>query len=54
MQDKKFKEWVVKYAKDGDLFFKDFRNVVLKLFELGVPFPEGKERWEMKTLSELE
>lgn len=50
--DKKFKEWVVKYAKDGDKFFVDFRNVIVKLFELGVPFAEGKERWELKTLGE--
>lgn len=52
VHDKKFKEWVVKYAKDNDLFFTDFRNVVLKLFELGVPFAEGKERWEFKALGE--
>ncbi|KAJ4420752.1 heme peroxidase [Gnomoniopsis sp. IMI 355080] len=52
--DKKFKEWVVKYAKDGDKFFEDFRNVIVKLFELGVPFAEGKERWEFKTLGEQE
>lgn len=50
--DKKFKEWVIKYAKDGDKFFGDFRNVIVKLFELGVPFAESKERWEFKTLGE--
>ncbi|KAK4116442.1 class II peroxidase [Canariomyces notabilis] len=50
VQDKKFKEWVQKYAADNDLFFKDFSAVIVKLFELGVPFPEGTERWVFKTL----
>lgn len=50
VQDKKFKPWTEKYAKDNDLFFKDFSAVVTKLFELGVPFAEGTEnqRWNMK------
>ncbi|KAK5987595.1 Cytochrome c peroxidase [Cladobotryum mycophilum] len=43
VQDKAFKPWVEKYAKDNDLFFKDFSAVVLKLFELGVPFAAGSE-----------
>ncbi|KAI8620133.1 heme peroxidase [Chytriomyces sp. MP71] len=30
-----------KYAKDNDLFFKDFSAAFSKLLELGVPFPEG-------------
>ncbi|CAE6439131.1 unnamed protein product [Rhizoctonia solani] len=37
VQDKKFKPWVQKYADDQDLFFKDFTEVVVRLFELGVP-----------------
>ncbi|CAE6438823.1 hypothetical protein ACGC1H_006941 [Rhizoctonia solani] len=37
VQDKKFKPWVQKYADDQDLFFKDFSEVVVRLFELGVP-----------------
>lgn len=50
IQDKKMKPFVEKYAKDNDLFFKDFSAVCLKLFELGVPFAEGTEsqRWTMK------
>ncbi|OIW35048.1 heme peroxidase [Coniochaeta ligniaria NRRL 30616] len=52
LQDKSFKGWVQKYAADNDLFFKDFQAVIVKLFELGVPFKEGTERWEMKTLEE--
>ncbi|KFA64158.1 hypothetical protein S40285_00806 [Stachybotrys chlorohalonatus IBT 40285] len=43
VQDKKFKPWVEKYAKDNDAFFADFSAVVLRLFELGVPFAEGTE-----------
>jgi cytochrome c peroxidase len=34
---------VEKYAKDQDAFFKDFSNVLVKLFELGVPFASGEE-----------
>lgn len=54
VKDKKFNEWVKKYAADNDLFFKDFSNVVLRLFELGVPFAEGTEnqRWILKNLDE--
>jgi cytochrome c peroxidase len=52
IQDKKFKEWVQKYAADNDLFFRDFANVIVKLFELGVPFqPENKERWVFKPVN---
>lgn len=51
IQDKQFRPWVEKYAKDNDLFFEDFKNVVLRLFELGVPFAEGTEnqRWVFKS-----
>lgn len=45
--DKSFKSWVEKYAKDEELFFKDFAAVVNKLFELGVPFAEGSENNKM-------
>ncbi|KAG8761051.1 heme peroxidase [Ceratobasidium sp. 423] len=37
VQDKKFRPWVQKYADDQDLFFKDFSEVIVRLFELGVP-----------------
>ncbi|RIA94694.1 heme peroxidase, partial [Glomus cerebriforme] len=37
VQDKQFKPWVEKYAKDEELFFKDFAAVFHKLLELGVP-----------------
>ncbi|KAH8676000.1 cytochrome c peroxidase [Xylariales sp. PMI_506] len=45
IQDKTMKPWVQKYAKDNELFFKDFSAVIVKLFELGVPFKEGAESW---------
>ncbi|KAK6841853.1 heme peroxidase [Apiospora arundinis] len=48
IEDKAMKPWVQKYAKDNDLFFKDFSEVVVKLFELGVPFKEGSERMTFK------
>lgn len=50
IKDKAMRPWVEKYAKDNDLFFKDFSNVVLKLFELGVPF-KTEERWTFKPLN---
>ena len=47
VQDKAMKPWVEKYARDNDLFFKDFQAVITKLFELGVPFAEGSENERM-------
>jgi cytochrome c peroxidase len=47
IKDKSFRPYVEKYAKDNDAFFNDFRNVVLKLFELGVPFEENTEQSRM-------
>lgn len=52
IQDKKFKPWVEKYAKDSDVFFQDFSDAVCKLFELGVPFeskPEDRFRFKPHT-----
>jgi cytochrome c peroxidase len=41
--DKGFKKWVDTYAKDEELFFKDFADVFSRLLELGVPFsPDAK------------
>jgi cytochrome c peroxidase len=50
VQDKGFKPYVEKYAKDNALFFEDFSAAVTKLFELGVPFGKDIEnqRWTMK------
>lgn len=36
IKDEKFKEWVVKYAADEALFFKDFSAAYKKLTENGV------------------
>ena len=37
-----FRKWVEAYAKDEDLFFKDFAAAFSKLMELGVPFDAPK------------
>ena len=37
--DPKFREYVELYAKDNDVFFRDFAAAFAKLLELGVPFP---------------
>lgn len=47
IKDKAFKQHVVEYAEDEQLFFKDFAAVITKLFELGVPFAEGSENNKM-------
>ncbi|KAF2809557.1 mitochondrial cytochrome c peroxidase [Mytilinidion resinicola] len=50
VKDKSFKQYVDKYARDNDAFFKDFSDVVLRLFELGVPFTQGEDaRWTFKS-----
>jgi cytochrome c peroxidase len=38
IKDKAFKQHVDRYAKDNDVFFKEFSDVFVKLIELGVPF----------------
>lgn len=55
VEDNKFKPYVEKYAKDVDLFFKDFSNVIVKLFELGVPFKTSADsRLRFKTVDAQE
>ena len=50
IKDKGFRPYVEKYAKDNDAFFKDFSDVVMRLFELGVPFTQGEDqRWTFKS-----
>lgn len=52
IQDKEFKKHVDRYAKDNDVFFQDFRDVLVKLLELGVPFQSKPEdRMELKPTS---
>lgn len=48
IQDRAFKKHVQAYAKDNELFFKDFSKVVSTLFELGVPFAEGVQPFVLK------
>ncbi|EIN11520.1 heme peroxidase, partial [Punctularia strigosozonata HHB-11173 SS5] len=53
-QDKSFKKYAKAYAQDQDLFFKDFADVVSRLFELGVPQAQfvSSEPWLMKKTDE--
>ncbi|KAK2464341.1 hypothetical protein APHAL10511_003798 [Amanita phalloides] len=53
-QDKSFVKYAKAYAQDQALFFKDFSNVITRLFELGVPEQQfvTSERWTMKTVDE--
>ncbi|PPQ90636.1 hypothetical protein CVT25_006619 [Psilocybe cyanescens] len=56
VQDKVFKKQAKAYADNQDLFFKDFSNVVSRLFELGVPTSQfvSPEPWVMPTVEEQE
>jgi len=45
IKDEKMRPWVEKYAEDNSSFFHDFSAVLVKLFELGVKFEKGTERW---------
>jgi cytochrome c peroxidase len=50
VKDKEFKKHVERYAKDVDVFFKEFSDVFVKLLELGVPFASKEEdRYVFKT-----
>ena len=49
VKDKEFKKHVVRYAEDDQVFYKEFRDVLVKLLELGVPFTsKEEERMELK------
>jgi len=52
VQDKAFRKHVETYAADNDAFFRDFSDVLVKLFELGVPFTSSEE--SSSALSERE
>ncbi|KAF2005011.1 class II peroxidase [Amniculicola lignicola CBS 123094] len=50
IKDKEFRKHAERYAKDSDVFFKEFSDAVLRLFELGVPFQQSEEqRWTFKS-----
>lgn len=50
LSDPIFKKQVEAYANDGAAFSKDFAAACVKLFELGVKFPEGAKTYEFKRL----
>jgi len=43
IKDNEFKKHVERYARDSQVFFKEFSDVLVKLFELGVPFESKPE-----------
>lgn len=43
IKDKEFRKHVERYAKDDQAFFSEFRDVLVKLLELGVPFQSKPE-----------
>lgn len=43
IKDKSFRKWVETYARDEDLWYRDFAKAFGKLLELGVPFPAHAE-----------
>ncbi len=43
IKDKEFTKHVERYAKDDQVFFSEFRDVIVKLLELGVPFASKEE-----------
>jgi len=51
LKDKGFKQWVEKYAKDEELFFKDFAAAFQKLLELGVPRTGNEKVYHFKRTS---
>ena len=42
VKDPVFKKHVERYAKDDSVFFAEFRDVIMKLLELGVPFSSSE------------
>ena len=52
VKDKLFLPHVQRYADDHEAFFKEFSDVIVKLFELGVPFQEGTQRMEFTPSSD--
>jgi len=42
--DKEFSKYVALYAKDEEVFFKDFAEAFGKLLELGVQFPAAAKK----------
>lgn len=51
IKDKKLRPFVERYAKDQDLFYKEFSDVFVKLIELGVPFEDDAKPVELKAVA---
>ncbi|KAG0641132.1 heme peroxidase [Tuber brumale] len=51
VKDKGFRKHVERYAKDNDLFFREFADAFGRLLELGVPF-EKEERFVFKSTTD--
>ncbi|KAK6461697.1 cytochrome c peroxidase [Scheffersomyces coipomensis] len=49
-----FLKYVKEYAKDEELFFKDFAKAYSTLLELGVSYPRGSKPFIFKTVEEQE
>ncbi|KAK6201141.1 cytochrome c peroxidase [Scheffersomyces amazonensis] len=49
-----FIKYVKEYAKDQDLFFKDFSKAYSTLLELGISYPRGSKPFIFKTVDEQE
>lgn len=43
VKDREFKKHVERFAKDDQAFYREFSDVIVKLFELGVPFTSTEE-----------
>lgn len=43
VKDREFKKHVERFAKDDQAFFREFSDVIVKLFELGVPFTSKED-----------
>lgn len=43
IQDGEFRKHVERYAHDDQVFFTEFKDVMVKLLELGVPFQSKAE-----------
>ena len=47
-----FQETCGEISEGRKVFFKEFSDVIVKLFELGIPFKEGTEKMVLKTMQE--
>ena len=43
VKDREFKKHVERFAKDDQAFYREFSDVIVKLFELGVPFTSKED-----------